>query len=212
MTTDLGTQHRVRVMVFVDFWNFQLLVNRLFSDFRVDWRVLGQALAQEASQVVDAQAALSYQGMNVYLSYDPSSEKDLRLQGWASNTLNEFPGVQATLLERQRKRRGPACPSCHREVSVCPHCGADMRGTEEKGVDTRIATDMIKLAWADSYDVAVLLSSDRDFVPVVEFLTSKGIKTIHAALPRQGDLLTKTCWGNIQVAQMMEKFRRTRES
>ena len=56
-----------------------------------------------------------------------------------------------------------------------------MRGTEEKGVDTRIATDKIKLAWVDNYDIAVLLSSDRDFVPVVEFLSTRGIKTIHGA-------------------------------
>lgn len=40
-----------------------------------------------------------------------------------------------------------------------------MRGTQEKGVDVRIATDMITLAGADDYDVAVLVSSDADFVP-----------------------------------------------
>ncbi|WP_419936862.1 NYN domain-containing protein [Candidatus Palauibacter sp.] len=39
-----------------------------------------------------------------------------------------------------------------------------MRGTEEKGVDVRMATDMISLAWVDNYDIAVLVSSDRDFV------------------------------------------------
>ena len=41
---------------------------------------------------------------------------------------------------------------------------AEMRGTEEKGVDTHIATAMISLAWIDNYDVAVLVSSDRDFI------------------------------------------------
>ena len=84
-----------------------------------------------------------------------------------------------------------------------------MRGTEEKGVDTRIATDMIKLAWVDSYDIAVLLSSDRDFGPVVEFLGTRGIKTIHGAFPPQGSYLTKKCWGNIRVPDIMERFRRT---
>ena len=29
-----------------------------------------------------------------------------------------------------------------------------------KGVDVRIATDMISLAWANNYDIAVLISSD----------------------------------------------------
>lgn len=72
-----------------------------------------------------------------------------------------------------------------------------MRGTEEKDVDTRIATDMIKLAWVDNYDVGVLLSSDRDFVPVVDFLSARGIKIVHGAFPSQGAVLTQACWGNI---------------
>ncbi len=84
-----------------------------------------------------------------------------------------------------------------------------MKGTEEKGVDTRIATDMIKLAWVDSYDVAVLVSSDRDFVPVVEFLSTRGIKTIHAAFPPQGSMLTQSCWGNISLSALRDGFRRS---
>lgn len=83
-----------------------------------------------------------------------------------------------------------------------------MRGTEEKGVDTRIATDMIKLAWVNDYDVAVLLSSDRDFVPVVEFLSTRGIKTIHGAFPPFGASLSQSCWGNLRIPDIMPKLRR----
>ena len=82
-----------------------------------------------------------------------------------------------------------------------------MKGTEEKGVDTRIATDMIKLAWVDNYDVAVLLSSDRDFVPVVDFLNTRGIKVVHGAFQHQGSVLTQTCWGNIQVPDLLPDVR-----
>ncbi len=32
--------------------------------------------------------------------------------------------------------------------------------TVEKGIDTAIVTDMISLAWANAWDVAVLVSSD----------------------------------------------------
>lgn len=58
-----------------------------------------------------------------------------------------------------------------------------MRGTEEKGIDTLIVTDMIRLAWADACDVAVLVSSDRDFILVAKFLQPRGIKVIHASFP-----------------------------
>ena len=82
-----------------------------------------------------------------------------------------------------------------------------MRGTEEKGVDVRRETAMISLAWADNYDIAVLVSSDRDFVPVAEFLETKGIKVIHGTFPPKGAQLTKKCWGSIVVADLREGFR-----
>ena len=208
MANDPKPEHRIRVKIFVDFWNFQISFNNQNAGFSVDWRKLGGVLAQEALKTVDASASLSYQGMNVYGSYG-KSDKDKRMRMWAENTLDRFPGVQVTMLERQRKRKGPACPSCYEEIPSCPRCGSDMRGTEEKGVDTRIATDMIKLAWADNYDVAVLVSSDRDFVPVAEFLATRGIKTIHGAFPPLGIALSQACWGNIPIPQIMDKFSRT---
>ena len=82
-----------------------------------------------------------------------------------------------------------------------------MRGTEEKGVDVRMATEMISLAWADNYDIAVLVSSDKDFVPVAEFLETKGIKVIHGAFPPKGAHLTRKCWASIHIAAVREDFR-----
>ena len=73
-----------------------------------------------------------------------------------------------------------------------------------------MATDMISLAWADNYDTAVLVSSDRDFVPVAEFLETRGIGVIHGAFPPGGAQLTARCWGSVNVAQLREEFRFTR--
>ena len=129
---DLPTaEHRVRVRVFVDFWNFQLSLNQDGSRFRPDWRILGGLLARKALQQIDKAAHLMYQGMNVYGSYG-EDEPDRRLKKWADNTLARMTGVQVEMLPRQRKRRGPACPTCHNVVSTCPACGADMRGTAIK--------------------------------------------------------------------------------
>ena len=83
-----------------------------------------------------------------------------------------------------------------------------MRGTEEKGVDTHIVTDMIKLAWVDNYDVATVLSADRDFVPVVEFLDTRGIKVIHGAFPPLGSALTAACWGSVRIPSIVQQFKR----
>ena len=41
----------------------------------------------------------------------------------------------------------PCALTCRQAISNCPFCQVDMRGTEEKGVDTRMTTAMISLAW-----------------------------------------------------------------
>ena len=83
-----------------------------------------------------------------------------------------------------------------------------MRGTEEKGVDVRMATEMISLAWLKNYDIAVLVSSDRDFVPLAEFLQTRGLKVIPGAFPPAGAQLTQRCWGSIDIPRIRENFRR----
>ena len=156
---------------------------------------------------VDRAAGADYQGLNLYGSYDPRSEKDRGMHRWATGVVARFPGVGVSIVPRPKKRSPPKCPHCYEEVAVCPSCGSDMRGTEEKGVDVRIATDMISLAWAGTYDVGVLVSSDRDFVPLAEFLATKGLKVIHGRFPPQGAELAGKCWGEIGIPGLREDFR-----
>ena len=198
---------RYRARVFVDFWNYTLSMRDVDADFRTDWSRLGPVLVAAAVGRINPQVPCEYQGLNFYGSYDPASEGDQRLYRWATTKVDTFPGVSVSIVPRQRKRSPPKCPACHHEVATCPSCGADMRGTEEKGVDVRIATDMIRLAWVDNYDVAVLVSSDKDFVPVAEFLETRGIKVIHGAFPPRGSELTRKCWSSIDVAGSREEFR-----
>jgi len=198
----------VRVRIFVDFWNFTLAVNSLNPKPLIDWAKLGPVLTAEAGALVDLTRPASYEGLEVYGSFDPHKPADARLRGWFTNTLDRMPGVNVVLLERQRKRGYPRCPNCQAETRVCHACGSDMRGTEEKGVDTRIVTDMIRLAWAASYDVAVLVSADRDFVPVADFLQSKGIKVIHGAFPPTGNHLSQKCWANIPIPALIDRIKR----
>lgn len=192
----------VRVRAFVDFWNFQLSIKReIGGTFQLDWRQLGPWLTNEAGRLALAagqQGRVRYEGLHVYLSYNPKNPKDTGLKNWAQNTLDRFAGVQVTVMERKPKNP-PECPVCHKVVANCPHCTGSMAGTVEKGIDTAIVTDMIKLAWEKSYDIAVLVSSDRDFIPAVEFLDSKGCKVIHAGFPPKGNDLATSCWASFDI-------------
>ena len=192
--------------MFVDFWNFTLSMRSADEYFETDWSTLGAELSRAAVAEVDTTANGEYQGLNFYGSYDRAGEK--KLHRWATTVVDTFPGVTVSIVPRQKKRSPPKCPTCLESVGTCPVCGADMRGTEEKGVDVRMATDMISLAWVGNYDIAVLVSSDRDFVPVAEFLETRGLKVIHGAFPPKGAQLTQRCWGSIDIPSLRGNFRR----
>ena len=196
----------IRVRIFVDFWNFSLSIRDEDPDFLIAWEKLGPRLATETGKLMGESA--SYEGMHVYGSYDPAKPADSKLKNWFMNRLDKMPGVAVVIRERQRKRGYLKCPHCQAEAKVCQSCQGDLRGTEEKGVDTRIATDLIRLAWEGGYDAAVLVTADRDFVPVAEFLQTKGIKIIHGAFPPASSELTQKCWGHLNLPDLMAHFQR----
>ena len=201
-----------RVRVFVDFWNLQITMNNRIAqaspadDFRFDWARLPRWLASVGADICGHTSA-SYEGAHVYASWNPLSEGDRRLRDWMLRWLDRQPGVQVNLRER-RRRDPPACPVCHATVPQCPHRGSGLARMQEKGIDTAIVTDMIRLAWEQAYDIAVLVSSDSDFVPAVEFLDLRGLKTVQAGFPPAGSNLAKACWASFDLFNRRDEFRR----
>ena len=207
----------LRVMVFVDYWNFQLTLNEREAShrgvandrFKVSWRDLGPWLADKACSVLGIRDphSHSFEGVVFYASYDPAKDEGRKFRQWATTWLNREPGVRVECRER-RPKAPPRCPACHAEIVDCPHCHRRIQGTIEKGVDTLIATDMIRLAWEDAYDLAVLASSDADLVPAVEFLRIKARKVIQAGFPPLGAALATACWASFDAFPEREEIRR----
>lgn len=67
-------------------------------------------------------------------------------------------------------------------------------GMVEKGVDVKLATDMVAFASKDIYDTAVLISADGDFADAVQHVKDLG-KHVELAFPQGGKLyrLRKVC-------------------
>ena len=200
---------QTRVRVFVDYWNFQLTLNERSGKerFLVDWRGLGPWLARVACESVNI-TCHSFEGVIVYASFNPKTDESKKFRSWVTNWLGRPPGVAVRCLER-RPRAGPRCSACHREITVCPHCSETISPTQEKGVDTLIATDMIRLAWEGAYDLAVLATLDADLVPAVEFLDMKGRKVIQAGFPPAGHHLATACWASFDVSARRDEIRRS---
>ncbi|MCD4737881.1 MAG: NYN domain-containing protein [Anaerolineae bacterium] len=195
-----------KVKIFVDFWNLQLSINEnTLPGYRLDWKKLSPYLIHEAKNILAT--PLRFDGTNVYISYNSHTPKGVNLHRWSSNTLDRFPGISVISKERKPKYP-PKCPHCYKTIELCPHCGDKLLGTIEKGIDTAIVTDMIKLAWEEAWDVALLVSSDRDFIPLVDFLTNKGRRVINVYFPPKGIHLAKKCWASIDLRSHLHKLSR----
>lgn len=198
-----------RVRVFIDFWNFQVSANQAVGDsYKPDWIALTQWLGTDLIRTVGVcdDLPVLYEGTNVYVSTSPGP-RDAALRGWATDWLAKAPGIRVTHKERVR-RDFPGCPECHHVPERCGECGADLILTEEKGIDVAIATDMIRLAWEEDFEWAVLVSSDRDFIPAVEFLGDKGRKVVHAGFPPHGSQLAAACWASVDLKPHLKRFER----
>lgn len=72
----------------------------------------------------------------------------------------------------------PRCSHASRLVQLnCPSCGLQLETTENKGVDVALAIDLLLYGLVEpqngGYDVAMLVSGDRDFVAVIEVLKQR---------------------------------------
>ena len=80
--------------------------------------------------------------------------------------------------------------------------GAKTRGatTIQKGVDIMIAIDLLRFAWEDRYDVAVLVSGDGDFAYAVQTVKDMGKHVEVAAFP------ANLSWELVNVSDDREFF------
>lgn len=79
------------------------------------------------------------------------------------------------------------CDKCRSKISSLLSALGVLKRHKEKGVDVRIAVDLIALAESGEYDVAILLSGDSDLAPAAEHAVKrKGKKVINAYFDASG--------------------------
>src|SRR2546427_2863212 len=114
----------------------------------------------------------------------------LREQGWASYKVvyaawhqGLFTSKDATFEQLKRDRRR------HHDLM---HAGVDpkylpMSQTHgEKGVDVALAVDALQVGLGRMIDVAVLVTGDGDFVPLVRALNKQGVRVLAAYFAFEG--------------------------
>jgi uncharacterized LabA/DUF88 family protein len=188
-----------KVQIFVDYWNFQLRWNERAGEARCNWAHLPAVLI-ERLKTLPLSGELDYQGMRVYASCDPDDEN---LRRWLENFLERQPGTSVVVLERRRRFDHIRCRACGYETNTCPSCGQALVWSAEKGVEAALITDLFELSWVDAMDVAVLVSSDSDFVFPVGALLRRGVKVVNAAWRGAGQELARACWAAVDLDELI---------
>lgn len=201
---------RVRVRIFVDFWNLQINWNDYHAKsganapVPIPWKELPALLVAEVAKGEPAKFA----GIHVYASVNSNSEKDRKLANWLHHSMAGLTGYIVDVRER-KPRKTIRCQEedCKTPITNCPACRKSLRGTVEKGIDAAIITDLITLASDDNYDLGVLISGDADYAPAVRFIQRKTDKQIvQAFFKAHGDELRNVCWDHIFFEDLMPKL------
>jgi uncharacterized LabA/DUF88 family protein len=74
----------------------------------------------------------------------------------------------------------------------CYHCGRRTMVLQEKGVDVRMATEMVLAAVHDGVKTIVVLSSDADMIPALEVVKRSGTKIIYMCFVEEENEALKT--------------------
>ena len=73
-----------------------------------------------------------------------------------------------------------------------------------KGDDVYLATDLIKGAYENLYDVAIIVSGDADFIPAIKLVQKNGKKVINAFFPKSSSYLLRNCCdGSINLKEAL---------
>lgn len=87
-----------------------------------------------------------------------------------------------------------------RDGDLCKECGAQEKHFQEKGVDVRIAVDMLLDAHKEEDQKFVLISSDTDLLPAIQNVIARGKEVTYVGF---SDKLTKALVTNATETQII---------
>ena len=157
MTEGAADPKNKRVIIFIDGSNFYHSVKETFDvhDNEVDFRKLIEILR-------DGRLLIGVYYYNAPLDRGYNEQVYWKQQKFFAE-LRKIPGFNVVLCTMRKITR----PGKKPEFAV-------------KGDDIHIATDMVSFAYENTYDTAILVSGDGDFVPTIKRVQKLGKKVDNA--------------------------------
>jgi uncharacterized LabA/DUF88 family protein len=209
---------------FIKTWNSVVHGRDRPLEHDINWQALPEVLLDEAgdwlTKARKAPQALVYRGMHVYgtlfeESYFALLETMLRHEQTAPNKLSLPIRLRKETIDRWREENQQHKLELTREISgvtgcvmvpiyrrtpredqlsSCQYTSGGIPIAPEKMLDTHIATDLIGDATFDTFDIALLVSEDSDFIPAVEFVqVMRGKQVFHVGFGGYSNDLRTAC-------------------
>jgi uncharacterized LabA/DUF88 family protein len=185
---------RRRLKIFVDFWNVVVNARNVIKDIDVDvqWdRLVGQVVAETSNGHSDETNG-ELAGCYIFGSYAKSSPRE---KAFIEHTLDEFGdkhGLYFEFKERIKKESS----------DLCNKCGAAIDKTSESGVDVLLTVEMVKHAAMREHDYLALISCDRDYIPLLEYLKDRGQRVLHVATDTPNREMRSLTWKQVALKPM----------
>ncbi|MBU3923509.1 MAG: NYN domain-containing protein [Nanoarchaeota archaeon] len=75
-----------------------------------------------------------------------------------------------------------------------------------KGDDVCLATDLVKGSFRNSFDVAIIVSGDEDFIPAIKVVQENNKRVINAFFPKSSSYLSRRCCdGSINLKKELKR-------
>jgi uncharacterized LabA/DUF88 family protein len=194
--------------VFIDHWEFsrawqlahsKITGRKLTKDDRdkaqidaqdVRWDLVPDAVLSQLDEMPYIEGGKELRAVDVYAPVNkPNNQNRSDLEVWLDEKLDPLAGFQVHLFHTKPDNKKPSCGKC----------GADIKRPDiVKGLNTKVACDMLSHAVKDSYDVCVLMMSDAELAPsilCVQEIFDKQV--IHVGPKGEGEALRSAAWGHI---------------
>lgn len=169
-----------RVCVFIDGSNFYHALRNAKLPYNLDFHKLGLGLCNKSQKLIR---------VYYYNSPLPTGDPNYEAQQRFLSAVKRMPYVELR-LGRLEPRRVFIDPKKIQDLKLKKDLGIllndlKLKGIEyetkvEKGVDIKLASDMIGFAYNNTYDTSILVSGDGDFADAVKTVKNMGKHVINA--------------------------------
>jgi hypothetical protein len=162
-----------RVKVFVDFWNVIINSRKQTNDLQLDfnWNRLADFIVSETYRGHSDESSTQIAGCYIFGSYSRSNGRESAFIDEVLDRYASTPGLFFEFRERVKKE----------VASKCPNCGEQVSKSSELGIDVLLSVEMIKHASMREHEFLALVSSDRDYLPLLSYLKDQGQRVLHFA-------------------------------